>query len=445
MEAYAIESFIMHCDDMMIVEESAGGSIIKKVVTGFKNAIQKIITWFKNALLSINYFKNAKLDPQMNKDLVKVLDVCRPQTELNFKLIQNLFKLQSMTNTHGKSVGGGGRFGVAPDRQLFGISLGDDTSLADEIYKSYTDIESSIEAAKKLPEYKRLEEDSYKNENLQQIPLGVITGDMKKCNSNATNFGNQVTKLETVSLERVPSNAKSAISKMMTFCRKVVEYYTFRIHLLSKYLKKAKLSLTGTVRNIKEKIGNTDNRGKFGTISRKKVTVKIEEAKEIQKLYDDCKSAKVYQDYKPIYDKLTQKLNINKAVIENILIDGTTIYVDTVSVKETQISVGGRKLYHTSNENGLTEIEPRFKTMSNILFPEPRAYFHLNIPLNRYSHIVKSGEHVYEVVGNVSTVYQDPELGRTAVYAKTTAPIRVKEIDYKEFEKLHKVNLDMPS
>ena len=77
------------------------------------------------------------------------------------------------------------------------------------------------------------------------------------------------------------------------------------------------------------------------------------------------------------------------------------------------------------------------------LFSEPRAYFHVNVPLNRYGQKVDR-EHVYEVVENISVAYRDPEMGRTAVYVKTDKPIKVKEIDYTQFEnkKMSDLGLD---
>ena len=86
-----------------------------------------------------------------------------------------------------------------------------------------------------------------------------------------------------------------------------------------------------------------------------------------------------------------------------------------------------------------------------MLFPEPRVYVHIGVPLNRYgnkavdegSGLFTREEIPYVVVDNITEVYRDPEMGKTASYIKTTKPIKVKKLDINKFNSDRDQNIDL--
>ena len=457
MNYYSLESFISFCDDMMIVNEAISVKDIGKTIgVTIKNIFKRIVTWFRNVIVSINYFKNAELDTKMNADLLQVLRVSQPRTEINFSLLPKFYNLLSLIkqdpNTYEFD---GAALGVTGDN----IFASRATNLKHELFKSITDITESLKAAKSSDEMKRIEANEYKNENVQVIPLGNITSDLKQSNTNATKFQGYLDKLEN-SIERA-RKANGSIgevgNQMIVFLRKVIEYYTFRINLLSKYLTTAKASIKGTINNIKER-NNADFKTKTKTnhnsVSKKQTMKSPQEAKEIKALYEKIQSVKSYQEYKPLYDELTQKLNIpSGSNVEGVSVHENVVQYTYVKNSNEKVQIGGRKLYHISYNDGLTQITPSFKTNAGVLFSEPRIYAHVNVPLDRYGNKIKENKgefrlfdpntYVYELQGNISTAYRDPEMGRTAVFVKTDKPISVKKIDYKEFEKSKMKDIDL--
>ena len=443
MEA-TIDSLLQFIDtepDSIVTEglKDVGKSVMQKI----KNLWARICIWFKNLLRNINYFKNAQLDPQMNKDLVKVLNVVQARTELNFKLIPLFYSVAKMvknTNTID-----GGSFGVMSGNER---SLRD-TNIENEIDKCVTDLEESLNAAKKLEEYKRIMEDTYSNNNLQTIPLGNITSDVKKSESYLTRFNNELNSISITyeKMQAIPA-LKRVSSKMVVFLRKAIEYYTFRITLLTKYLNKAKLSLKGMVNNIKNRKNDeftTKKRTKYSTPTMKKIMCTSGKQQQLKEIYITCRTTRDYNEYKKNYNELIRltgvPANCNIESMQFNTLDNSVIiiYVKNHFVK---IPVGGRKLYHQSHHTNITELTPRWKTGNGVLFPEPRVYAHLNIALDRHGNMIGRNDsntyvgyqHVYELQDHIDYVYLDPEMGRTATYIVSDRPIRVKEISRDKFD-----------
>ena len=175
---------------------------------------------------------------------------------------------------------------------------------------------------------------------------------------------------------------------------------------------------------------------------------------ETKKLYDDALDAETYESYLPIYKKLVSNLKCSGNVIENCnFIDSTKMCV-LLLVKDSSSKIPiskSQKLYHSDDTRysfsqvgnpNIKELIPRWKTKSGVLFPEPRVYFHLNIPRNRYSGSNNMGT-VFVAKNNPSEVYVDKELGNTAVFVKTTKPIPVEKIDLEEYNKTMDIKLGL--
>ena len=443
MNIYTLESFISFCNDMTIVEEGVNIKDIGKTIgITIKNIFNRIATWFRNIIVSINYFKNATLDAKMNADLLEVLRISQPRTEINFSLLPKFYNMLSLLKKDTSSKFDGASLGITGD----GIFASRETDLKHELFKSITDISESLKAAKSSEQMKRIEANSYKNENMQLIPLGNITSDLKKSNVNVTKFQGYLDKLQ-VSIDhanKAGAHVGEIGNQMITFLRKVIEYYTFRIKLLSKYLTHAKASLKGTLNNLKER-NNENFKSRTSTKHESlRTTLKVKsnnEAIAIKELYAKATTATTYNEYKPVYEELLRKVNLPSGTnIEKIAVQDNRVVVTYAKNPNEKIQIGSRKLYHSSPVGGLTKITPTFKTNAGVLFSEPRVYAHVNVPLDRYGNkantkILFGENHVYEIQANISTAYRDPEMGRTAVYIKTDKEIPVKEINYEEFEK----------
>lgn len=452
MREFACEGFYSFAYGSDDVATEGIKSLGKSIWITIKNVFKRIITWFKNILLNVNYFKNAELDEKMNKDLLTVLKLAQPRTEDNYKVLVKYY------NTF-KKMGGdlnrkfnGNVTGVAVSGNPIAVSMFGMTNLTDEINKSISDLDDSMNAARNSEEYKRIEESKYDNKNLKIIPLSNIIPDMKNSQSACVQYNGHVEKLEH--LVSGVDNPDSVTKRIIVLLNKVVSYYTFRINLLTKYFTKAKASLKGTLNNIK---GKDDEDAKSRTTTKAgklalKLTLTPDKSKEVKEEYEACKNSESYSEYKPHYDKLTSLLNLQGANIEGITFSGNVALVQAVKHKEEKIPVKGRTLYHTSTGNrDLTELTPSFKTASGVLFPEPRVYVHIGVPLNRYgnkavdegSGLFTREEISYVVVDNITEVYRDPEMGRTASYIKTTKPIKVKKLDINKFNSDRDQNIDL--
>lgn len=416
------------------------GAGIWKVI---QNLLKKIIAWFKRILLNANYFKNAELDEQLSKDLIHVLKLCQPRTERNFGVIQNFYKYLSLLknlgseNAYDANLGPVGiKLGVVSSNPMSSVAY---TNLSDEIEKCYTDITDSIEATKRSEQFKRIQEDAYENKIIKQIPLGFITNDMKDSQKNSTKYEIELGKIENnvKKLKTTGREVHSVITDMASLLRKIVDYYTFRINLLSKYFEKAKASLKGTLNNIKdikkkEGKSKTDTKPKIG-IMKTKLFSSPDAAKEVAELYENARRAKTYEEYKEYHDKLSSILKSGNNIIFGVIASGLTVQWSEVKDSREKIPVEGRSLYHNGRA-GLKELRPTWCTAFGELFPTPRVYVHIGVPLSRFGNKVNDTHSLagigstYQITENIKTVYRDPEMGRTAAYIETTKPISIKLI-----------------
>jgi hypothetical protein len=277
---------------------------------------------------------------------------------------------------------------------------------------------------------------------------------MKSSQTSSTAFNNQLNSLENI-VSHIEKPDK-VTSKMLAFVRKAASYYTFRINLLTKYFTKAKASIKGTINNVKER-NNVEFKSKTKMSHENvgfkvKVSLNPDKMDHVKELYEKCKSTENYSEYKTMYDELTTLLHLKGATIEGITFAGSVASVMYIKNPDEKINVKGRTLYHTKQltmwdealgTDKLTEIKPSFRTMSGVLFPEPRIYVHVGTPLDRYSNKVGKGHVPHVVLDKVDVAYRDPELGRTAVFIKTTKPLRVKPFDIKDYDDKNDKDMDL--
>ena len=146
------------------------------VISDIKNAIVKKIQtsksinkWYSDLLLNLNKFKNAQLDEEQNRDILTVLKIAQPRTELNFTLFNRYYSFLSLKGNLNKRIDGK-PFGMRSGPVIEGRM----TTLESEITKSIEDIRACMKAAQESKEYKRIKKGKYENIRVQNIPLGSI-------------------------------------------------------------------------------------------------------------------------------------------------------------------------------------------------------------------------------------------------------------------------------
>lgn len=408
------------------------------------DSITKITNWISIVEKNKDYFKEAKLDPQQNKDLLQVLRISQPRTDINFKPIAKYYRFMNKkkdgTNqSHSLSVRTGGDY--------------HSTSLLHEVERSTIDIDESLKAAKRSPEYKRIQSAKYPNKTRELIPLGLILADLKKSNQQLSYFRSELQKMGNTlsSLRENPEGVSNITKRMEVFFHKVIEYYTFRIKILEIYLKRAKTTLDkSTYSKNKEVTETNENRTKSST-SRHGIAITVnlktpDQISKIKELYKNCKEAKTYDEYKPYYDQLTTMLNCHGKNIEKLIITGLSVQLVLAGDSDpVEVPLSGKTLYHNSSNLNLTELEGRWINMGGVLFPEPRIYFHVNFSTDRYGAKISDDSAVYVPVQKPKVAYRDPEMGRTAVYVITKKPIKIRKVNFNEIKdnKLKKIDLEI--
>lgn len=416
-ETFAIESFISYCDTMIIAEEGMK-EIGKSILIRIKNAFRKVATWFKNLLLNVNQFKNAVMPEKLNQDLVKLLQMSQSRLEKNFVIVSKEYLRQKKKP---EELQDGRAYGVYK-MGIFGDNLST-TFVSDEVEKCYREVDNALTSAKNSSMYQRIQKNEY-NDEKKVIPLSNIIQDMKISQMGSTKMLNFMNVIEN------RGEINPLYHQMIQFLQKAIAYYNFRISLLSKYFQSAKASLSALKNNIQHKKDDaftTRTRSENSLYWEKAIIMLPKTYRRAEELYRKCKSCTSYTKYLPMYNELTKILKCPHHVITHIRYDGRACIVTAMPEKKTKISIEGRVLYHSSDNSNLSQLIPRFVSPGGILYPTPRVYVHVGVPLDRYSQL-KSDTSKYIVTDKISYVYQDPELGRTAAYIETTKPIHVKKM-----------------
>ena len=472
---YENDNIIRMVDDIFnednIITEANLKDIGKSVWSAIVRIFRTIRTAFQNLLTNVNYFKNSEMDEQQNKDLLYVLKTID---------LKALNKYQEYLPMYFRIMH---KFGndVTADFQsvVVGELTGGVTDFEFEIQKGVTDIEESLEAGKSSEEYKRIQQDDYKNEKMTKVPLSNIIPDMKDSNSKLTKFINELEKQSSFNDKITEENkdAKALSGKMITYLRKLVEYFKFRISLLQHYFKSAKASIDAVKNNIKEKkAGENKSDQKFSSglknVRRKNVTIKdVAAFKESQKKLKEYNSNLEFDKYKEEYKKFTSLLGVSNTdgvIIINLDEESGKAQIATTSNKYEKINVGTRKLYHHSAEAEGSAVDQNILSKGlkpnalgnksgllglTLYYPEPRVYIHLSIPRTPgnnkvgndrtlFGYVKDFGKEntgcVYEIEGN-HDVYRDPEYSGTAAFIISDKPIKCKRVDMDKWYKDHEV------
>ena len=435
-----IDSFLLFCDEMQVAEEGLS-DIASNVWSSIKRSTQKAKQWFRKLLLNINYFKDATLDTVMNSDLLKVLKMSQPRTELNFKPINVYYKALSAL---GKKDGKVNRFAVGEVYEHVGYS----EQFSELVKRSTMDVNQSIKATKNSAEYKRLQRGKYDYKTKQNIPLSNIVSDLKSCDNLLSSTESQMNQIEA-SFNKVKSEEKKSLMKKMNiFLHNIINYCKFRISIIGRYLRYAKASIKGLIHNI----GKNDVKSKADLkyhIPKISKRVNVSNFSELKEAYEKMKTAMTYEEYKPCYDKVTSILGISGYVIKQLKLIEAANSAIVMAVKDDgeSIEVSTQRLFHSSDNPNIPELVPTFKSKSNTTFyPTPRVYAHLSIPANRLgSSIQMSSEKgdtvLYEITTKVKTAYVDREIGKTAVFINTDKPLKIKKLDYNRYKKTNETKL----
>lgn len=437
--SYTIESYIQFCDDYMAAEEGLK-DIGKSLWSGIRAGIFKIRKWFSGVLQNLNRFKYAVLDSVLNSDIINVLKMSQPRTELNFKPIQMYYKLFSIFK---KDNGKVNRFAVGEIYEHRGFSEDFDNL----VKRSAIDTNRAIESAKKSKEYKRIQKNAYTNENLSEIPLSSIQADLTKCNNMMAAMEKECDKIDKMT-QKENSRQSSLSSKMRMFMKTVISYCTFKIGVIGRYLRYAKLSIKGKLFKKKNDNVKTSVDLKYH-IPKIKKSIDKDNYPILKSAIEKMKSAETYVEYKPQYDIVTKGLNIENHVIKHISCNDETHSITVASIKDDgdEIMTANAKFYHSSDNPSLKQLLPFFKSKSNTtFFPTPRIYLHLNTPANRLGSSIQNSEEkgdtiLYEITQKIPKCYVDREIGKTAVFVTTDKPLKIKKIDYNEWKKLEEVKL----
>lgn len=436
-----IEAFINYCD-LEFAQESVIGDAASNVWKSIRSSFSKISKWCSSVTSNINYFKDAELDENMNKDLESVLKMSQPRTELNFKVINLYYKaLRFFKKDNGKV----NRFAVGEIYENFTF----EEDFDELVKRSSIDTKKAIDATKSSKEYKRLQDNKYSNEKKTKIPLNTIQQDISSCNNMMNSMNKELNKMEFESTKSKNANVKRLINKMHIFMKTIVSYCTFRIGVLGRYLRYAKLSIKDKFKGNKQTESiksKSDLKYHIPKIAKKIFSGNFE---EMEKLVSTMKSTDDYSEYKKAYDEFTQKMGISGDVIKSITMEKITKTVIVSHVRDDgeSINVSTYNLYHASDNPNLTQLNPFFRSKSGTtFFPTPRIYFHLNVPANRLGSSVQLSEKkgdsvVYQLNQKVNTAYVDRELGKSAVYVNTDKPLKIKKIDYTKWKQMEEIKL----
>lgn len=443
MDTFQVESFLayMENDYDPIAEESIMDSLqqakekLSQIMDGLGNK-------FSELLGVLNNLKEAKLDKQQNDDMIEVLRVSQPRTDINFNAIRKqCFSVRTEKDATKQS-------------QVFSVKTGGTpgkshaTSVEHEVEKSLIDTDESMKAAKRSDAYKRLRHGQYSGKEFETIPISKIAPDLQNSARQLNIFRKSYKALQNELTRLRKEDAPKVARKIELFFKKVIEYFSFRISILQTYISRAKLSVKGVKDNIVRSSKDDKPVQTLGDTKRKGIGIQvnmksISEAEEIKKLHAEACKVQTYEEYKPIYEKLTRLLHCEGKNIEALKVVGTVVNVVTAGDSTPEVvDLNGKQLYHSSTDPNLKVLSGRFRDAQNTLFPEPRVYMHVNFSTDRFGAKNSSEHNVYVPVKKIEKAYRDPEMGRTAVYVISHGDIPMKKVDFEKIKenKLKKID-----
>ena len=175
--------------------------------------------------------------------------------------------------------------------------------------------------------------------------------------------------------------------------------------------------------------GSNDKSSYNGTIKSKSDAEKFDHYNDILRRTED------YREYKDAFKNMARLLGNPNACTIKIMANsgGGKINGECFNSKQSAGCSSSDKLYHTSNQKGITRLNGKFRGHEGFYFSSKRVYFHKNNPgsINTSSntdYIAKDGEYVYQFMGNPSSAFVDPEIKGSAVFIETDTSIPVKDV-----------------
>ena len=192
------------------------------------------------------------------------------------------------------------------------------------------------------------------------------------------------------------------------------------------------------VRPNKDKPGNSfkdikkdsnDKSSYNGNIKSKSDAEKFDHYNDILRRTED------YREYKDAFKNMARLLGNPNACTIKITPNsrGGKINGESFNSKQSAGCSSSDKLYHTSNQKGITRLNGKFRGHEGFYFSSKRVYFHKNNPgsistSSNSDYIAKDGEYVYQFMGNPSSAFVDPEIKGSAVFIETDTSIPVKDV-----------------
>lgn len=192
------------------------------------------------------------------------------------------------------------------------------------------------------------------------------------------------------------------------------------------------------VRPNKDKPGNSFKDIKKGSNDKSSYNGNIKSKSDAEKFdhYNDIlRRTEDYREYKDAFKNMARLLGNPNACTIKIMANsgGGKINGECFNNKQSAGCGSSDKLYHTSNQKGITRLNGKFRGHEGFYFSSKRVYFHKNNPgsINTSSnsdYIAKDGEYVYQFMGNPSSAFVDPEIKGSAVFIETDTSIPVKDV-----------------
>ena len=208
------------------------------------------------------------------------------------------------------------------------------------------------------------------------------------------------------------------------------------------------------VRPNKDKPGNSFKEIKKGSNDKSSYNGSIKNKSDAEKFdhYNDIlRRTEDYREYKDAFKNMARLLGNPNACTIKIMANsgGGKINGECFNSKHSAGCSSSDKLYHTSNQKGITRLNGKFRGHEGFYFSSKRVYFHKNNPgsINASSnsdYIAKDGEYVYQFMGNPSSAFVDPEIKGSAVFIETDTSIPVKDVtdQFKKKSKLVTESVD---
>lgn len=412
---------------------------------------------YNNALSKINgiYIEKEKFD-----DIIKILNVMYPQSIKDVDKIIDYF-INNFNNDFDlcKEVKAS-VFGKNSSKR--DISM---TTLYFETIRVIGDITDSLKAYKKLSATNRLSNNKYKSDSKRVfINIAQILNDIDNCKKNIETFNSKSNKIEHIFSSNTSFSEifEKHAEKIVILIELLLDYYASRLNILN-----IVVSYTKEFSSDKEYEYNINTSLKTAELKRDYISIDIQKFHELEDLTSSMRKLNKdgnFLEYKKLHNKVCDILKIKHgvsfAIITNDAIkegNNYKIYIAYDITPEQKIDITNKTLYHCSKNSNIKEIKPNcYSSDINMYFPEPRIYFHISFPLDKFGKEINADTntllrafgdtdyndsnkyYAFEIENNFKSAYHDFDIGFNAAYIVSNKPIKViKKIDLNDFYELN--------